>query len=967
MKNRLIIRSFVCVEALFIVLVSLATIATGADIYGSNGSNILITDDGGWAQSAITISGAPAGAVVTAIDVHFSCVHTYSGDLDIDLNDQEFAHNYNVWANEGGSADNPSRTVTGISTFNGLPVNGQWCLFAQDTSAGDTGYIDEWWIKIYYTSGGNTFAVYGIINNFVEGADADGDGYYETYDFRIGIDGDASPGTAMVYGKMICDTTGEIWWSTDPWAITGTATDYKYYNFDETDFSEDVTGNTSLDFTVEIWDSTKALRLAQDTAVSGEPIKADYFVAQTHVFNPNPVNRLNNMALTDQSDSDAAIPQSAYDNVSLTHLDMSIGGLYRLSGDFVVMENIESPANTPPAASTAVFYYNRSSDAFEEVMCYYHITRNQEYIQSLGFSDINNRRHRIDAHGYNGANNSHYVGSPVGSGYMAFGDGGVDDAEDADIILHEYGHSIQDNSASGKYFGTNDKGYGDETGAMGEGFGDYWACSSTYSESIAHGYNSAYVGEWDNSASGIGYLRRVNTSKIYPADMAGEVHDDGEIWSACLWGIFNAIGKSPADKIILKSHFLVPDSPSFEDGANAILAADADLYSGSHLSQIRAVFAARGIVAGNFAPTDIFLSSSIVPENEPYGRLVGAFSTTDPDAGNTFTYMLVSGVGSSDNGSFMINGSNLLTAAVFDYEAKTSYSVRVRSTDQGGLWVEKVFMIAVSNLNDFYKLTVTSAYGGSVLAGTNSYHLNTAISVMVTNSLFQNGTTQFVCRGWAGTGSAPASGTTTNTGLFAMTNDSTLVWLWTTNYWLGVDKTGGGNVSTSGGWLAAGTNIQVAATADTYYHFTGWSGDVVTNSSPLALVMNGACWMTANFAPNVTPNTATPEWWLAQYGLTNFNTDALADIDLDGLKTWQEYIAGCNPTDKTSCFHVTKNDWNVIGWDAVSGRVYSVYWATNLLSGFQCLESNIPWTRESFTNANTAPCGYYKIDVRLEE
>ena len=45
--------------------------------------------------------------------------------------------------------------------------------------------------------------------------------------------------------------------------------------------------------------------------------------------------------------------------------------------------------------------------------------------------------------------------------------------------------------------------------------------------------------------------------------------------------------------------------------------------------------------------------------------------------GDTFTYSLVSGTGSTDNASFTISGNQLLTAASFDFEAKNSYSIRV--------------------------------------------------------------------------------------------------------------------------------------------------------------------------------------------------------------------------------------------------------------------------------------------------
>ena len=110
-----------------------------------------------------------------------------------------------------------------------------------------------------------------------------------------------------------------------------------------------------------------------------------------------------------------------------------------------------------------------------------------------------------------------------------------------------------------------------------------------------------------------------------------------------------------------------------------------------------------------------------------------------------------------------------------------------------------------------------------------------------------------------------------------------------------------------------------------------------------------------------------PKLWLDQYGLTNYSADdAVADLDGDGLAVWQEYTAGTDPTNSASSFCVTGDPRNMLSWNAVSGRVYSVYWTTNLMAGFQCLESNIPWTQVSFTNSTDAPCGYYKIGVRLE-
>ena len=106
------------------------------------------------------------------------------------------------------------------------------------------------------------------------------------------------------------------------------------------------------------------------------------------------------------------------------------------------------------------------------------------------------------------------------------------------------------------------------------------------------------------------------------------------------------------------------------------------------------------IIDVNEAPDGIDLSNSSVPENKPAGTLVGSLSTTDPDAGDTFTYSLVSGAGGDDNVSFSIVGNQLQTVAVFDFETKDSYSIRVSSTDGGGLSTEGVFAITVENVNE---------------------------------------------------------------------------------------------------------------------------------------------------------------------------------------------------------------------------------------------------------------------------
>jgi len=101
----------------------------------------------------------------------------------------------------------------------------------------------------------------------------------------------------------------------------------------------------------------------------------------------------------------------------------------------------------------------------------------------------------------------------------------------------------------------------------------------------------------------------------------------------------------------------------------------------------------------NEAPTNIVLSNGIIAENKAIGTIVGVLSTIDPDNADTFGYQLVSGAGGSDNGSFTIDSNGQLrTNGIFDHETKSSYSILVRTTDQGGAFFEKQITVQVSNL-----------------------------------------------------------------------------------------------------------------------------------------------------------------------------------------------------------------------------------------------------------------------------
>jgi gliding motility-associated-like protein len=98
----------------------------------------------------------------------------------------------------------------------------------------------------------------------------------------------------------------------------------------------------------------------------------------------------------------------------------------------------------------------------------------------------------------------------------------------------------------------------------------------------------------------------------------------------------------------------------------------------------------------NAAPINISLSKANIFEANTLAATVANLSSTDPDAGDTHSYTLAAGSGGGDNSSFTIVGNQLKANAVFNFAAKRLYTVRIRTTDAGGLSFEKEFLISIS-------------------------------------------------------------------------------------------------------------------------------------------------------------------------------------------------------------------------------------------------------------------------------
>ena len=296
-------------------------------------------------------------------------------------------------------------------------------------------------------------------------------------------------------------------------------------------------------------------------------------VGKGRVFDPNPISSLNDSTLTPAS----AIPAAAYSDVDLEGLD----GTGFLDGEFVSTRPTANRTNS----ATNRFVFSRDDRAFREVMAYFHIDHVRRHLGDLGFNDVLNRavEVKIDAM----KDDLSQYDPPTKS--ILFGSGGVPDAEDAEIIVHEYGHAIQDDQVPGF-------GEGGEARAMGEGFGDFLSASFFADQKAAA--MRPMIGTWDAA----GYpqarpcLRRVDGTKKYPRDIDNDIYDDGEIWSACLWSLRLQLGRLSAERLVIAHHHLLARDSTFKDAANALLTTDKQLNGGANAVVIRKVFTDRGIL-----------------------------------------------------------------------------------------------------------------------------------------------------------------------------------------------------------------------------------------------------------------------------------------------------------------------------------------------------------------------------------
>lgn len=245
------------------------------------------------------------------------------------------------------------------------------------------------------------------------------------------------------------------------------------------------------------------------------------------------------------------------------------------------------------------FAFPRSHHSFEDVNAFYHVTNYSNYIESLGYEQLLPDTLLIDAHGYNGAEASsfNFGVSPL---ELEFGEGGVDDAEDGEVVIHEFAHSLS-------YGASPNTVKGWDRQAMEEGNCDYF--STSYSRSISlFGWKTIFDWDghnpfWDGIFTGV--------KKKYPQDLTNNINIDREMWSSPLMCLYEKMGRTKADQLVLEHLFYQTSNTTMPQMAKVLIKIDSLVWNGEYYYDIKDCFVQFGMMAWGVGTDDINPASPI--------------------------------------------------------------------------------------------------------------------------------------------------------------------------------------------------------------------------------------------------------------------------------------------------------------------------------------------------------------------
>ena len=427
----------------------------------------------------------------------------------------------------------------------------------------------------------------------------------------------------------------------------------------------------------------KVKKISQNTKL----VTPNSFVTgSAKVFTPDPLSQARVAYAgnyTDNNDLTNAEFDATRTQVVLPEIEL-LNGVYKLKSTFVEIQDLEAPSKGLFTQTTPNFLYDRENDAFEAANAFYHLDNSMRYINNtLGIRCIpltNSGVLYFDPSGVNGADNSYYT-----AGTLTFGEGGVDDAEDADVVLHEMGHGIHDWITGG---------HSSSSTGLGEGNGDYWAVS--YSRSLNQ-WTSAdaainWVFSWDGHNEWWGG-RVTNYTRTYPQTGATytEIHTYGQIWATALMKIFDVIGRTKMDRAFLEGLALTNSASNQKTAAVAVRQAAINMnYPCADIQTMTDKFNAAG-----YAMPALTMTMAVI-----------ANQTVNAGANNSYTIPSYATLGNpiSDGCTATVTQSPAIGTSV----APGVYTITVTATSGATVVTRTFTLTVVSNLStvDFVKNSI---------------------------------------------------------------------------------------------------------------------------------------------------------------------------------------------------------------------------------------------------------------------
>jgi len=327
-------------------------------------------------------------------------------------------------------------------------------------------------------------------------------------------------------------------------------------------------------------------------------------IVQVHIFDPDPLTLAGvsyGGAFSDNEDQTNTSLESQQQWRSIACVFDDNTGLFTLENTFIKITSLagDMPDYAVTGSLQPSFDYNRSESGFEDVMAYYHLTHYLEYVHSLDDGLCSGTELWVDTHALSSFQNGQWVAQDQ-SFYngnqnpptLRFGLGGVDDAEDADVLIHEFGHALS-NCANG---GTNT---GTERKAIDEANGDYFALSYSIERSD---FKWGEVFTWDGHNE-FWPGRNANNQYFYPdiydapeLQTGGiSIYDLSLLWSGMLMDIYWELGREILDPILIELLYHLENNMSFEQAAQALVNAEELVFQGLYRPQITAKLAGRGL------------------------------------------------------------------------------------------------------------------------------------------------------------------------------------------------------------------------------------------------------------------------------------------------------------------------------------------------------------------------------------